>query len=273
MKLSKDPNVKACPHCDKTRITLRNDRDKNNEEYWHCYSCKKRSSAPLIRLSKGKGKRRIVEDSDELTDQEIFIKLSMYNPPLDYPFKIRDLAFVAILHECGPRISELIGTSKTPKLTLGQFHFEAEDELHLTLPILKLKTRQNKKLPIILSNNKNSKFITTYLRQFGEPDYDNPEELKKWKETELFKFGRIRGYQIVQKVLGKDWFPHFLRHQKVTDLVTKYDFSDTQTVRYMGWADGRPMSRYAHLRTSDLAQKIRNKKVRELEPAVLLEQI
>jgi len=243
--------VKACPTCDKTAINKRKGK-------WYCWKCKTYFKEPVTRIIKGGGKRANPENIDILTEEEIYTKLSIYTPP-NYSHTQRDKAFVSGLIKTGSRINEFLGTTNTPKLTLGSIEWTKPDELTLKLPVLKRRKRINKSPPIILSADRIGQFFADYIKSFGEPDYTNGEKLKQWKETILFDFGRIRGYQIVKKILGKAYFPHFLRHQCITDLVKIWDFSDTQAVSFIGLADARQMSRYAHLRSSDLSAKIRAK--------------
>lgn len=253
-----DTPVKACPKCDSA---LTRHRPKLN--VWQCYKCKATFEKPLERNRKGGGKRATPEDMETLTEEEMLTKLSLYNPPRTpdhpYPYVERDRAFIVFLDLAGPRIREILGTDETPQLELRHFEWTKPDQVEVLLPVLKARKRKNRKIALIVGSTKYAHFFFNYLESFGKPNYNDKTELEKWKNTPLFVFKRSRAHQIAKQVLGKDYFPHFMRHQCVSQLVTKYDLSDTQAVKYMGWADTRHMGRYAHLRTGEIADKMRSK--------------
>ena len=62
------------------------------------------------------------------------------------------------------------------------------------------------------------------------------------------KLRKIR--RLSEKFLGKN--PHFLRHCRLTHLVTEFNFNEYELVKYAGWTDSRPAKYYIHLQTSDI---------------------
>lgn len=79
------------------------------------------------------------------------------------------------------------------------------------------------------------------------------------KESNDFLWNYHPGYvwDLAKKYFGNNWFPHFFRHTRSTRLATDYSFNSLELATYMGWADSRMASRYAHLATQDLAKKIK----------------
>jgi hypothetical protein len=255
--------VKACPWCDSALVRHRKVKDNANQREWFCYACHKPFNKPVERSLKSGGRRANPEDMETLTEEEMLTKLATYNPirtpDNPYPHVSRDRALIVFLDLAGPRIREVLGTLDTPQLELRHFEWVKPDEVLVTLPILKARKRKNRKIPIIKGSTRYDHYFFDYLEKFGKPDYSNQKVLETWKNTPLFPIKRSRAHQIAKQVLGSTYFPHFMRHQCVSTLVTKYDLSDTQAVKYMGWADTRHMGRYAHLRTGELSDKMRSK--------------
>lgn len=261
------PAVRACPWCDSALVRNRKMKDKPGQKEWYCYACHKPFTKPIERSLKGGGRRVSPEDVDLLTEEEFRTKLATYNPSKDpnqpYPFLARDRAYVAFLRLAGPRIREALGKEDgefpIPSLQLRHIEWVGEDQIEVNLGVLKARKRKNRKPPIIKGSTKFDNYFFEYLESFGKPPYHDPILLEKWKNTPLFPFKRTRGYQICIKTLGKPYGPHLLRHHCVSDLVGKYDLSDTQGVKFMGWTNSNQMNRYSHLRSGELADKMRSK--------------
>lgn len=73
---------------------------------------------------------------------------------------------------------------------------------------------------------------------------------------ELFTFRSVRrAEQILEKI---DMNPHWIRHIRLTHLLTIYDFKETQQQFYAGWTDTRPAAIYTELDWYDLTKKIKD---------------
>jgi integrase len=108
---------------------------------------------------------------------------------------------------------------------------------------LKNKTRQSKEIPVLLDREENlmlAKHVNEYV--------------KSLMSKKLFEFGRDRAEQLLNKHIHFN--PHFIRHIRLTHLVTVYNFSDELLVRYAGWTDSKPANRYVNLRTEDFLDKL-----------------
>jgi integrase len=74
------------------------------------------------------------------------------------------------------------------------------------------------------------------------------------KGGRIFRFRtRQRAWQILNK-LGL--FPHYLRHVRLTHLVTIYGFSDQLLVKFAGWTNSLPAQYYMELRAEDILEKM-----------------
>lgn len=73
------------------------------------------------------------------------------------------------------------------------------------------------------------------------------------KEMRIFTITPTRAWQILKKY---DINPHFLRHIRLTHLVTYYDFNEALLIRFAGWTDGRPARHYMEIKWKDLLQKM-----------------
>ena len=70
------------------------------------------------------------------------------------------------------------------------------------------------------------------------------------EDERVFDFKGQRATQIINEVTG--WNVHFIRHIRLTHLVTLYDFNEQNLVRFAGWTDSRPAKHYMELSPKDL---------------------
>lgn len=64
---------------------------------------------------------------------------------------------------------------------------------------------------------------------------------------------RQRAWQILKKL---DFHPHYLRHIRLTHLVTIYNLTDRLLVEFAGWTDSQPAKFYMELRPGDILEKM-----------------
>jgi integrase len=110
--------------------------------------------------------------------------------------------------------------------------------LLINLKNLKNKTRKRKDIPVPLDIKENAilyNMIIDYLNQFG-------------MEDELLPINYPYAYSILIKFFN----PHFIRHIRLTHLVTKYGYREEQLIRYAGWSDSRPAKNYIEMNWKDL---------------------
>jgi integrase len=102
-------------------------------------------------------------------------------------------------------------------------------------------TRHRKDLPVPLDIKENQLFfelISGYLESIEDNE-------------EVFKIGYKRAYVIITQI-NPYWNPHFIRHIRLTHLVTVYGYREHQLMLYAGWSDPRPAKHYLELRWEDL---------------------
>ena len=111
--------------------------------------------------------------------------------------------------------------------------------LHMLNEKNKRKTMKTFYIPV----DKEGKLVTLLL------DYINT------RHGFIFPFrSRQRAWQILKKY---GLFPHFLRHIRLTHLVTIYGFSDRLLVEYAGWRDSQPAQFYIQLKSDDVLEKMK----------------
>lgn len=96
-------------------------------------------------------------------------------------------------------------------------------------------------IPIIIS--KERKFVKILF------DYIDPLD----DEAELWPITRQRAYQILSEV---GMFNHYLRHIRLTHMVTDYDFTAAELKKFVNWSSSTSADSYVHLDVKDLIAKM-----------------
>lgn len=152
----------------------------------------------------------------------------------------RDAALLALMYLTGGRVSEIVKSIKRGDFRLGT---KANMEvLTITMPNEKSKKVTSKTLPVIISQDKPLvDIIMGYANSFQE-------------DIPIFNITRQRAWQITTKY---GYNPHFMRHMRLTHLVTMYEFNERLLIRFAGWTDSRPASHYMELNVGDLVDKMK----------------
>jgi len=106
----------------------------------------------------------------------------------------------------------------------------------------KNRNRKRKEIPVPLDIKENVIFWNMII------DYLNSLE----NDEELFHISYQNAYGIISK-LGFN--PHWIRHIRLTHLVTVYGYKEHQLIRYAGWTDSRPAKNYIEMDWTDLLYK------------------
>ena len=170
----------------------------------------------------------------------------------------KERALIVMLYLTGARISEIVRELRKSDIhrvegSIGKF--------------LVIRIRVLKKYDIVEKikiDEDHKKFITK-----GRIEYRNvPINIEKdrrfiqlarsWikgkgKNDILFQFNRQFAWRIVRRY---GFMPHYLRHLRLTHLVSERGFTDQDLVQFTGWADSKPAKIYTHLRWQDIARKV-----------------
>ena len=166
-------------------------------------------------------------------------------------YKIRDRALFSLLYLTGARIGEVV-----KRLKKSDFEFIKFNKRWFM--IVELYTEKNRLHPLRRTpiNIEKEKELVDYVNKYVEGLED---------EDYLFPFTKQRAWQIIARIISRykkryrNKFMnanHFLRHCRLTHLVTKYDFTDQDLVQFTGWSNSIPAKSYMHLRFKDLARKM-----------------
>ena len=182
-----------------------------------------------------------------------------YDPPYDILF------LTCYLY--GARIGEALQLNKNDLVTS---HDSGRDMLVATLVTEKNKHTPLRVLPAILSGND--------LNPFQEEEAKITEKLQEYNsaletKAELFPgitrqlaYNNFARQEIEVKAIATHperkivelenfkLHPHYLRHVRLTHLVTEYDYSIARLMRYAGWSDPRPAAVYLQLNWRSLAK-------------------
>ena len=173
----------------------------------------------------------------------------------------RDRALVAIAYLTGGRISELVREENLKKTTYKKGKVYKVDTIKLdykgitkknmtiqkikgdSLLVIDIQNRKNKNrlrktIPIPIA--KEQKFVDVIGEYTITLNANDP----------LFTFNKHRAYQIMRQHMNMNC--HFFRDIRATHLVTLHGLGDFKLVKYMGWSDARPASRYVQLDWKDI---------------------
>lgn len=155
---------------------------------------------------------------------------------------LRARALVAIYYLTAGRKSEVLGARKK------DFKIDRIDNkrvLYIRISNRKNRNRKSKRQPIPIEKEISIfKHLFLYLKRL------KPDDL-------LFEFKDKRATQIINDTL--DWNVHFIRHIRLTHLVTLYDFNEQNLVKFAGWEDARPAKHYMELSPKDLFREFYKK--------------
>lgn len=220
-----------CPLCDSGQIRLY-----KTKKLWACYACKKKFSTPkqdIILTPKGSPKRKPLV-LEIMTRKELAEKIGRAST-------LKKRAFLSFLYVTATRINEVIKIIKANDVELKQFN--KQDFLVINqVPTLKRKLKVKRNIPIpILREEYFVNFIVEYVDTLQGDDV-------------LFDFSPEYAWKIVNQCTGM--FPHYLRHLRLTNLVTDYGLTTSELRQFTGWTNDSPASVYVHLGWQDIAKKM-----------------
>lgn len=141
------------------------------------------------------------------------------------------------------RIREIVRSKDRKSICKNDLTIVTED-LRLILLInlrnQKNKVRKRKDIPVPLDVKENAilwNMILDHINTVGTNE-------------ELFPISYQNAYEIITKLTT--WNPHWIRHIRLTHLVTVYGYKEHQLIRYAGWTDSRPAKHYIEMNWKDL---------------------
>ena len=158
-------------------------------------------------------------------------------------------ALYCLLYLTAGRIRELVQdrTKNLPSIKKKDFSVAYRNNRKVILIDMrneKNKNRHRKEIPITLDNEENLR-LWSYIKE-----YLDTLNL----ENELFDFSYQYAYKSLKPYI--DGNPHWLRHVRLTHLITIYDFNESLLSKYAGWSDSRPAKHYAELRWTDFLDRL-----------------
>lgn len=141
-------------------------------------------------------------------------------------------------------------------LTAGRVN----EVLDLTFDQFKMETRLGRRV-LTIYHMLNEKHRSRHSKTFHIP-LDRESKLiglmlpylNSRKGKHIFRFhSRQRAWQILTKI---GFFPHYLRHIRLTHLVTIYGLSDQLLIKFAGWTNSLPAQYYMELKAEDILEKM-----------------
>ena len=210
-----------CSSCKKTTA-----HSKQDEKWVVCKRCNTKRSSKKIRSA--------WEHQKTLKQQKLSTPEDIYNKARSITHPMHQALFVLCYLTAG-RITEVLELTKD-RITTAP---EMPNVMLIDLPNRKNKKKSHKLIPINLNNEFEKKLFKLVLEYISNvPDSQT-----------LFHHTRQWGWRTLRKY---DFNPHFLRHIRLTHLVTQRNFSDQKLAMFAGWTDSRGAKPYMELKWRDL---------------------
>jgi integrase len=149
---------------------------------------------------------------------------------------LRDRAFIAIAYLTAGRVDEIVKTIATDDISFETYY--GVECMLTTLPNLKNRKVKIKKIPTPIGKEGDiANIIRDYVKSLQEGDI-------------LFPFSRQMAWKKMRKLCG--FTNHWMRHIRLTHMITMYDYNEQQLTKFAGWTDSRPAKTYMHLKVKDL---------------------
>lgn len=150
----------------------------------------------------------------------------------------RDRVFVALMYLTAGRVSEVISIERE---YIQEGVRRKRDVLIIRMRNKKSRSRMWK--DVIIPFDRETALVKDIL------------VYKKGAGGSLFGFKtRQRGWQIIKQRMKCN--PHWIRHLRLTHLVTVYDFNDQLLMRWAGWVSPKEARHYMELRVGDFLDKM-----------------
>lgn len=242
----------VCPNKD---CLLTHIRYNQRKKQWVCYDCSntfktpaKKITRPYTWAKRPNPKRLIVPEPEALRQAILKIDINQNNQAR------MAQALASTTYLTTTRISEVIPYPSKSWSGLTKEHFKIEDfqddKALVISNIIVLKRKDDdpqKSIGIPFQSEPDLiKIILDYIEPLKSTDV-------------LFPINRQEAWKLIKTHLNTPtlkFYPHLLRHIRLTHLATKHDYDEGNLRRDAGWKDGRPASTYVHLSWKDNAKKL-----------------
>ena len=152
---------------------------------------------------------------------------------------LRNQALFSILYLTNSRVSEI-----TKRLRKNQIEIKNMNSKRYIL-FKDLHTEKNRQHPLrnipvlIEKEHPMADIVLKYIELYNDNNL-------------LFPISRQRAWQIIKKMCGQRC--HYLRHSRLTHLMTEYGIGEVLLSRMAGWKDTRMATTYVHLSWQDAAE-------------------
>jgi hypothetical protein len=149
---------------------------------------------------------------------------------------IEDRCLIAMTYLTAGRITEIVKSITPEDVSFGPYYGTECMVIHM--PNRKHRLRHEKDVPIPIEKERDLvNMIQSWISSLpkGEP---------------IFNFSRVIGWKKIRKNFGCT--SHWLRHVRLTHMVTNYDFNEQKLIKLAGWTDGRGAKHYIELKAKDI---------------------
>lgn len=198
-------------------------------------------------------KRKTSAKSQDLISKEALIhKISIcrnkpWNDPITPNKRPMQAALISALYLTASRESELIMSIRKQDIDIQEINNTPFLIIH-NLPTLKRRSEKGninpRSCPINMIKEKE---IVTYLLEYIEKL--NPQDI-------LFPFSANNCYRTIKRHFGNEYYPHYLRHLRLSHLAQYYGFDALSIQAFVNWKSISSTNWYVHLNSQDIAKKM-----------------
>ena len=174
-----------------------------------------------------------------------------------YP-NVEDRALIYFLYLTGCRISEAL----VCRIKDLQERETKQFGKVLTVKLITLKNRRQRIRIIPVPMNRHEgpmlKFFQTFIKRMSQDKrIFSLSRTAAWNHLARHELTTraVHGKEIMDKFTFKV-HPHYMRHCRLTHMVTYYGFGETKLVRFAGWTNSKPAQVYVALNWDDLARSM-----------------
>ena len=171
----------------------------------------------------------------------------------------------ALLYLTGARVGEIV---QVRKADFKKYKKGEKEYLTVTLPTLKNRRRRSRIIPLVKEEpyTEMVESIEDYLYYLYPTERIIQVQTARGLRKKISKVGEFETMAIYpnqrkKKEVKRSFYPHFLRHCRLTHLVKYHHFDGNRLMYFAGWSDPRLSSIYVSLDWYALAEMIKANQV------------